>query len=269
MHFAIIVSKADQAGMNIKQSLIELGFEETGVMFENSIVYEFKGEKNKVHLYTVEKESIYNEDIDKKIDADFFIFATKHQSASGIHSLSVHTAGNWGKADFGGQDSRLCLAPASYLRTALFQLRELSVNKKYEIIQECTHHGPYIEKPSMFIEIGSDEQKWNDKDSGVIIGKAIIYLTTHDITKFKGAFGIGGLHHTPELTKVMDRTDFAFGHICPKYNLHNLSKEMIQQAIEKTVEKVEMVFLDWKGMGPEKAKIAEILKEMNLEFIHT
>ena len=266
MHFAIVVSKADQAGMNIKQCLIELGFEETKDSFEDSVVYEFKGEKNKIKMYTVEKESIYNEDIDKKINADFFIFATKHQAASGIHSLSAHTAGNWGKADFGGQERKLCMAPASFLKNALIQLHELAVNHKYEIIQECTHHGPYLEKPSMFIEIGSDSNHWLNKDSGVIIGKAIIHLTTQEIEICEAAFGIGGLHHTPIFTKIMDRSKIAFGHVCPKYNLHNLDREMIVQALEKTSEKVQHIILEWKGMGKEKDRIVNLLNEMNLEF---
>jgi D-aminoacyl-tRNA deacylase len=262
---AIIVSEKDIAGLNIKENLLELfPFKEQGV-FETRPVYVL----DNVKLYTVEQKSIYCEDIDKKIDADFFLFATKHQAKSGIPSLSVHTQGNWGKAEFGGRDRQLCIAPANYLKTALFKLHELSVYNNYEIIQECTHHGPYLEKPTMFIEIGSSEEQWKNPEQGRIIAKTIISLLTNPVEKSKVAFGIGGLHHTPNFKKVMRIHDIAFGHVCPKYNLQNLDKEMIHQAIAKTQEPLDYIILDWKGLGQEKQRILDLLKELNLEYKRT
>ena len=141
MKVEIIVSKKDAAGMNIAEFL--------------------KNENlNGASLHFMEEESVFCEDIDNEIDADLFIFATKHQSASGVPSLCVHTPGNWGKADYGGKDKELGIAPASYLKAAFLKLVELSKERElnYEVIQECTHHGPFISKPCMFIEIGSTEK---------------------------------------------------------------------------------------------------------------
>lgn len=265
MSTAIIVSEKDEAGLNIKENLLELfDFREDGV-FETRPVYT----RGDIRLYSVEQESIYCEDIDKKIDADFFLFATKHQSSSGVHSLSVHTQGNWGKAEFGGRDRQLCIAPAWYLKTALFKLHELSVHDNYEIIQECTHHGPYLEKPAMFIEIGSSEEQWKNPVAGKIIAKTIISLLANPVEKSRVAFGIGGLHHTPNFKKVMRMHDIAFGHVCPKYNLQNLNKEMILQAIKKTQPAVDCIILDWKGLSQEKQRILDLLKELNLEYKRT
>ena len=55
-----------------------------------------------VEIVKTEIESIYNENLDKKIKADYFIFATKHQSKAGVKSLCVHPIGNFSKADLGG-----------------------------------------------------------------------------------------------------------------------------------------------------------------------
>ncbi len=112
MKIAILTSKPDLAGMNIKDSLLELSpFNQAGE-FQNNPVYEL----NNTKLYTLNKESIYNENIDQEIEADYYIFATKHESASKIPSLSMHTQGNWSKAEFGGKDRTLAPAMPNYLK---------------------------------------------------------------------------------------------------------------------------------------------------------
>lgn len=68
--------------------------------------------KYNAKLYLIEKESIYNENIDKEIEAEQFIFATKHQSSQGVHSLSCHSPGNWSIAEAGGENKKLCIASA-------------------------------------------------------------------------------------------------------------------------------------------------------------
>ena len=50
-----------------------------------------------VEIVRTEIESIYNENLDKKIKADYFIFATRHQSKAGVKSLCVHPIGNFSK----------------------------------------------------------------------------------------------------------------------------------------------------------------------------
>lgn len=265
MQYAIITSNTDKAGVNIKERLLEIyGFTACGE-FDDNQVYEF----DNIRLYSVKKESIFNEDIDKKIEADIFIFATTHRSASGIPSLSVHSPGNWAKAELGGRDRQLCIAPAFLLRKMLFRLEELN-NLDFEVVQECTHHGPYLEKPCMFIEIGSSEEQWVKKEAAVIIAKTIMsVLQSKEISEFKPAFGIGGLHTTPNLTSAMRKSDYAIGHVCPKYMLADLDLELIKQAVEKTVPKAEIVVLDWKGLSTEKQRIKEMLDNLGLKYLKT
>jgi len=253
MKAAIIVSKKDPAGMNVA------GFLE-------------KGDLGDAKLYYVSSESIYSERIDDGIDADLFIFATKHQSAKGVHSLSCHSPGNWGKAAAGGEDCKLCYAPAVYLKEIFLLLNKLN-NLDSEITMECTHHGPYIEKPCFFIEIGSDEEQWNDWKAGEIISKVIVEflrkLKNNDFGKYKVAFGVGGTHYLATLNKFQLNSDIAIGHTCPKYAFESLDKEMILQAISKTVPKVDFVLLDWKGMGKEKQRIIGLLDELGVEYHRT
>ena len=265
---AIITTTDDTASVNIKECLLELyNWKELKDEFGGNPIFQLD-KFNDVKLYTTDITSIFCENIDDKIDADLFIFATKHQSKSGIPSLSCHSPGNWTKAEAGGKDRELCTAPASYLRAAFLKLKEL--NKiGFEIIQECTHHGPFLFKPVMFIEIGSTEHQWERKDCGNIIAKTIHYLVTNNIKECKAVLAIGGLHTMPNFTKYYEKEegkDLAFTHCCPKYNLENLDKEMILQAMEKSVEDCKTIYLDWKGLKMYKEQIKLLLEELNLEY---
>lgn len=83
---------------------------------------------------------------------------------------------------------------------------------------------------------------------------------------YKIAFGIGGPHYANTFNKRILEKDIAIGHICPKYQLQNLDKEMIQQAMKKTIPKPDFVLLDWKGLGKEKQRIINLLNELKIEF---
>jgi len=250
MKTAVITSKKDLAGIKIKECLAELpldGFD----------------------VYTIEEDTIFSNDLDKKIEADLFIFATRHQSREKIPSLSCHVPGNWNKAEFGGTDGRLCIAPALFLKNIFLNLNKFGEKLGIEITLECTHHGPLINKPAVFIEIGSGEEQWKNKEYGEVIAKTIIESIksiNNDKNNSKVAFGIGGPHYCSNFNKILLRTDIAVGHICPKYQLENLDKEMILQAIDKTKEKSDFVLLDWKGLGKDKQRIVNLLEELKLEY---
>lgn len=243
---AIIISTKDTASMNVGESLKK---------------YELP---DNVALCSVDKPLVYCDDIVEKMDAELYIFASKH-SAVGLPSLTVHSPGNWFNNDMGGRSMELAIAPAMFLAHGFLKLQELKEQKKQEIIQEiriaqeCTHHGPTIAKPIMFIEIGSSEKEWRNKKYGEIIAETIYYLVSADLKKKKIAFGIGGTHYTPNLSKLIVRENYAFGHICPKYRLEHLGFEIVEQALKKTAPAVDEVVIDWKGVSGNKERIREII----------
>lgn len=244
---AIITSKQDLAGINIAEELEK----------ENLEKYDAKH-------YIIEEKPVYAEDIDKKIDADLFIFATKHASKSEIPSLSVHSPGNWNKAELGGKDNQLSKCPANYLKEALIFL-ENNNTINFDVVQECTHHGPYLEKPCFFIEIGSTEKQWKNKEAANIIVKAILHLLKNKPKKYKTAVGLGGLHTTPNFKKLILNSDIALGHVCPAYNLENLNNENLQQAINNTIPKSSVIILDWKGLKQYKDKIKQLTENYEVK----
>jgi D-tyrosyl-tRNA(Tyr) deacylase len=43
-----------------------------------------------------------------------------------------------------------------------FMHHKETLNLDYEVSFECTHHGPSLNVPTMFVELGSSFQQWSD-----------------------------------------------------------------------------------------------------------
>jgi len=213
--YLIVASKKDPAGTNITTQLSQ--FQNNPVMsaMKNSSAFDF---------YLIDTEIIDDTGIDQeKINQyDFIIFASKHQSEKGEKSLSIHAPGNWlsTKPEMGGQGGKVCKTSALFQKQMFEILKRNS--KKYElqdykVTLEATHHGPLIDKPCVFIEIGSSETEWQDRRAGFVMAKTI----SDTINDFKEnpynevAIGIGGPHYCPNFNKLQLYSNVAFSHIIP------------------------------------------------------
>jgi len=260
---AIVVSSKDSAGMNIAEQLQQMQ------EFPSTV-----GDK-KIDLFFREEYIIAPDSIDKEIDAGIFMFASRHVSNAGIHSLSIHSIGNWGKRMGSGKARSLVPAPAALMKTCFKLLIENAEKAKldYEIIQEATHHGPCMEKPSMFIEIGSDEEHWKDESAGKVVAATIIgaikNFGSSRNEKIKTVIGLGGMHHSPNFAKVMLADNTAVSYVCPKYMLESLDERMLKQAMQKSIPRAGSVVLDWKGLGKEKERIVKLLQEASINYERT
>ncbi|MBM3309737.1 MAG: D-tyrosyl-tRNA(Tyr) deacylase [Candidatus Altiarchaeales archaeon] len=195
--------------------------------------------------------------------------ASRHRSESKMPTLTAHVTGNFGKAELGGEDRELALAPALYLREAVRGLLKYGSNSGCSISLEVTHHGPTnLPFPLVFVEVGSALEQWNDLNACRIAAKVINDLMACKPEKVPVAIGFGGPHYAPNFTAVIEKV--ALGHIMSKYAIEHASKEMIKQMIEKTVPKPQLALFDWKGLsGGEKQMIIAILDELNLPWKKT
>jgi len=192
------------------------------------------------------------------------IVASRHSSKSGTPTLTCHTTGNFGKAEAGGNPRELGIAPALYLRQALLNLKE-NPPVGYEISLEVTHHGPTaLPFPIMFVEVGSTEKEWEDMQACSFVAGVIEKLLNSPPTETPVAIGFGGGHYCRKFSKV---SDFALGHICPKYSMPHLDAEMLQQMITRTAPEPKAALVEKKGLGPDKRRVLELLEETELEVV--
>lgn len=247
--FLIVASKLDKAGIAITTQLSQFG------------EYDF-------HL--VDNEALYEEHLNQERinDYDFIIFASRHASEKKEKTLSIHAPGNWRSADFGGKPEQVSPTSAQFQKQ-MFQILEKNVVEhkleKYSVTLECTHHGPLIEKPCLFIEIGSTEVEWGDRHAAFVIAKTI----DEAIKTFKEnpyneiAFAIGGPHYCPEFNKFQSKSNVAISHVIPKYMLP-LTETMVEEAVNKTEEEIDFALVDWKGIGDKKSRdqVKEVLDRL-------
>lgn len=274
---AIVVSTKDIAGMSVKQQLLKsYGFEEVkGEIFDGSPVLSLPIEGYEARLFTAATEPVHCENVDKRISADLFVFATKHFSSAGVPALTTHSIGNWGRAELGGRDSTICLTPPSLLKLFLQNLAAVAKSENYlgEVVQEATHHGPFVEKPAVFIEVGSTGKEWKDEKFASMVADSLIgglgdfAVMEENSEKYTPVVALGGLHYGSGFKKLMLETSYAVGHICPKRSLNLLTQQLLQQAINSCYpQKAAAVALDWKGLGSEKQRIKELLERSGIEY---
>ena len=266
--YLIIANKNDKAGANITTQLSQFR--------QNPLLSSMK-EGPSFDFYLVDDEIIYTKNLSQeKINKyDFVIFASKHESEKKEKTLSVHAPGNWRTNDFGGEAGKVCQTSALFQKQIFEKLnanRDEHNLKNYKVTLECTHHGPLINKPCIFIEIGSTEFEWTDRRAGFVVAKTIrdIIQEFHENPYNEVAIGIGGPHYCPNFNKIQLKSNVAISHVLPQYALP-LDENWIKEAIAKTDEEVDFALLDWKGLGTaeQRKQIVEILEKNYIQWKKT
>lgn len=265
--YLIVASKKDKAGINITTALSQ---------FRPNEMMSAMAEKPIFDFYIVDEEIIFTEslDLEKIKKYDFIIFASRHKSSSGEKTLSIHNPGNFRDAQYGGVKGKVCPASAIFQKQMYEKLhnvvKEYNVDN-YNITLEATHHGPLINRPCLFIEIGPSETEWADRRAAFVIAKTI-YDT---INSFKYnqynevAIAIGGPHYCPSFNQIQAESNVAISHVIPNY-VSPITEDMIKEAINKTAEEVDFALIDWKGLkGEERSRVIEILEKNYINWKKT
>ena len=263
----IVASTKDPASENIARKIISNHpFRQAG---EKGYTAEISGQKVKLRM--LDEELVYAQDIVKLSPTlDLIIFISRHSSLSGTPTLSVHTPGNLGDANLGGIPRKVSIAPANAMKAALSTMSRLVEEKdlNYKVSYECTHHGPSLDVPAMFAELGSTPKEWEDLEAAEVVAHAAIKAVENfSQQKSRAILGIGGPHYNEKFTKMALESDIAFGHMIPKYAIAKIDEVILRQCVERTLEKVEFAILDWKGIkGEDKPNIVNLLDSIKLEF---
>lgn len=270
----IVSSKEDEASQNILDQLLNLDWKKIDEWKENPVY-----KRGNDYIVTVNRHHIYVDDIDKEmedlldIDIDHVVFISKHSSEAGIHSLTVHPIGNVGEAKFGGIDDKLVpAAPAEMtaaLRTLWYETKEQGLESEYDVSFEATHHGPYLETPTYYIEIGSDKESWRDERAGKIIADTVmkvrkIYRENDDVV-----ICIGGGHYAPRYTDLARKNAVSVGHMVPGWGMKYLTRESFKELVEKTPDVKHVYFDRSSTSGKERRRVKGWAEEEDLSVVRS
>lgn len=256
----LVGTRNDPASMTLVNALIDGKETEGGTWQSLKKDRLWKSTHRDVHLW-LRDDSLLNLDNPHKlvaselndgeaIEFDEVVFLSKHSAASGVASLTVHPIGvPWltqqecdGKyGGLGGHCSPPSASIAALYRNALQAVKDCqddSACQDFEVTLEATHHGPYCELPSCFVEIGSDESQWSNEDAGrvwaAVLGRHYGLHSSSDGDTSSGDTNgedqgglsvviLGGGHYCPKMNDVARMGSKVYvGHALASYALNGL-----------------------------------------------
>lgn len=266
----IVWSRADEASEHIAEHLLELAgwtehVDDTRPDAEGGGTY-YRTEGIELRSF----DGLHLElerPADAFCDIDWLAFASRHSGDTGA-LLTAHVTGNFGPAQFGGRDRELAEAAPAALDRIVESFAE-HAPEAYDVGIECTHHGPSeVGAPSLFVELGSGPEQWDDPEGARAVAMAL--LDARDApahrppespeTPRRQLVGFGGGHYAPRCTRILGETDWAVGHVAAGWCLEEMGaprehRDLIESAFERTG--TEYAVLD--GEYPELETVIEEL----------
>ncbi|WP_338727768.1 D-aminoacyl-tRNA deacylase [Haladaptatus sp. DJG-WS-42] len=178
-------------------------------------------------------------------DPEYIVFASRHAGDTGP-LLTAHFTGNFGPAEYGGVDGGLARACPNAHKAVINALEEVAP-EGYDVGMECTHHGPSdVGVPSMFVELGSGEEQWEDPDGARAVAEAILALADVPADSERHLVGFGGGHYVPRPTRIVKETAWAVGHIAADWCLSDMgdpneNRDVLAHAFEQSAAEYAVV----------------------------
>jgi len=253
----LVAYKNDPAGNNMAKFLSQDLEKMNGV---------FRGEKFDVLITT--SPVISADWLEEKFDYDGYVFLSKHAAESGTLALTCHSTGNFDVAKFGGNSQQVAIPFPSFQKTYLQNLWKNRTDfPDFQITIEATHHGPTnLNKPSIFIEIGTTQKQWNDVELCNSIAQIVKKTFEKPLQQFPFAVCFGGTHYSQKFTNEIINGKFALGTVIPKHAIEFLEQSLFQHIIERNID-AQIALLDWNSLGKNKQKVVELLSTTKLEVI--
>lgn len=253
----LVAYKSDPAGYNMA-NFISQNMKQEGEIYRGKIF----------DLVIISTPSISADWLDTNYNYDGFVFLSKHAAETGTLALTCHSTGNFAEARFGGFERQVAI-PHPHIQKSYLQYLWKKRNDfaKFEITLESTHHGPTaLDKPVLFIEVGTTEKEWNDKELCKNVAKIVVDVMLHAEKKHDVAICFGSTHYPKKFTKILLEGEYALGTIMPKHALGFLDQSLFSHILKRNNE-AKFALLDWSGLGKYKQKIIDLVETTDLEVI--
>ncbi|XLR50027.1 hypothetical protein HN51_000706 [Arachis hypogaea] len=237
----LVATTSDPASINPANALLAMPAWQPGPHLQDDMK-SFCNEGVRVLLHG--KSIVVEDDLDKRWEektgevVDEVIFFSKHTAVSNKPALTVHPIGvpHLREGDVppqGGKPGWAAL-PNPRIGPWLRLLKKLAqahnLVPEFEITLEATHHGPFTNKPTMFLEIGDTEDYWKRQDAAQVMAQLVweglglrggtdVGNWSRENDKKKVLLGIGGGHYTPRHMDVVLRDDVWVGHLLSGYSI--------------------------------------------------
>ena len=262
----VVTSSEDNASMNIRARLLEKqGWTEKGQFDGNPVLA--RDDFTMVQVKRIHLDEDYVDDRVAQclgLRPEVVIFASRHRAESRIPTLTVHPIGNFSTAEFGGKPGVLNASSPHLMTSALRTLRSAAQGMGFNVSFETTHHGPILNSPAFYIEIGSYEELWGREDAAEAIAQSILSIKDEGYPVVVCA---GGGHYAPRFSEVALARRVSIGHMAANYALESLDESIIRQMAEKSAG-AKMAYFHKKAMSkPKYRELREKFASRGLEEI--
>ena len=236
----ILCSESDDASVNLRDSLLrasEWGQEE--VFSHGRVVKHLICD---VHILSIEKIHVHADSIDMVHENEVYceinevLVLSRHVSSTDTPAITLHAIGLPGiyppgmPGKSGGINGQLVPPSprfASLYREMLKEAREKKLDEYFDLTLEATHHGPVLDSPTLYIEIGSTKSDWSREDAlnlwARVLCKVLGLNGSTPLGNWKGEgnvmVGLGGGHYAPRHKAVVENENIWLGHVLAGYSL--------------------------------------------------
>ena len=293
----IVVSGGDIASTNQAEELLKMCNWTELDLVEGLPAYSFMHAR----MWWMKDGCLWENDLDKRWEEETgeipteIIFPSRHSAASGNPSLTLHPIGTMQVPDdstpqYGGRAAD-CPPPNPRIAAWWRELNKVASDlDDFDLSLETTHHGPWVETPSLFIEIGSTEATWGHEGAATLLA-GIIYrglgLDGGDgLGNWSGngrvVITLGGGHYAPRGNFLAMHEDVWIGHMLATYALpfekddDGTISGMWENSLRKAIDSTKIAYpdgeivcsMDKKAFkGWQRQAIRDLLEELNVPLL--
>jgi len=265
----LLASSADAASLNMHEAMLRLGGWSKPTATGHGLLREHV--TCPVHLLLIEELHVMADGIDCTHEeaigctVDEVLILSRHVSATEIPALTLHAIGIPGETPHGergqaGGRKGSVVPPsprfASLFRSMLSLARSRELDEQFDLTLETTHHGPLLERPTLYIEIGSTGREWGSTRAAELWAEVIsdnLGLSGNQPVKWVPGgdvmIGLGGGHYAPRHKAVLSDSELWVGHILANYALpfeepadHGPPGGAWRHSIEVSIEATRVAF---------------------------
>ncbi|OPX63957.1 MAG: D-tyrosyl-tRNA(Tyr) deacylase [Methanomassiliicoccales archaeon PtaB.Bin215] len=265
----LVASVPDPASLNLRDRLMEAADWSVRERYQGRPCHVFRDmlmvSMDQLHLHLDHVDRAVGRELGVQIEE--VVFLSKHRAASGKPTLTMHPIGNFGKADYGGKEGTLVPASPSFLSGLLRALSTSAKGLPFEVSYEVTHHGPFLDVPTTYVEIGSDETKWGNLDAAKAMAEALLSWVP---AEGPIVVGIGGGHYAPRFTEVTLAKKVRFGHMIAKHVLDGRTDQEVLEMVGKAMvaSGTRSAYVHKKSFSrPEARRLSDLLAGAGYEVL--